>query len=480
MKLLRLVAVLAAALLPARAFSAAAVERIAPSAVGAPFAASLAAPSLAGPAFFAPSFAPALTPTLAAPVVGWASSPSAAPLPAISAVPAALPAAAPALEPTPAAEDAPAARDAAPAAAAPRGVAPKLSLLMERLRAALTGDKRDDLPDEGDFVTIGKAGQNLSLTAGDAKLEAALPLIGKLSRFTRDAALVEVAMRAGRGGLVLEIPFDYGALTKLSPRDLRGAVRDMRLAIAAATEFAPGETVRVRDEADGTIRRATFVGLSRAGGSKKYELRDPDGAARFSPIRLVYKDATGPLAPNTLSFAGKENELWPALTPRRGGELEEFLDGAAWLTSHPDFRAAPHDERVRLLSSYLSAFMRPGEEAALVEMMGLGFPELLKIGVGVCRHFSTLMVAALRESGYDAKLMMRVPEGWTTGHAWVEVEAPSRREEDRLVVDLMNDRVLTWPQALEAAKAAENSLAAIFYTSTERREHPSTVPAAAR
>jgi len=160
---------------------------------------------------------------------------------------------------------------------------------------------------------------------------------------------------------------------------------------------------------------------------------------------------------------------------RRGDALEDFLDGAAWLSSHPEFRAASHPERWRMLAGYLRAVMRPAEEAAMAEMLDLGFPELLTHGIGVCRHLSSLLAAALRESGYEARVMTRVP-GQGTGHAWVEVESPSGKEEDRWIIDPMNDRAMSWPEAQAMARESEKSLAAIYYVSPDRSER---APAAA-
>ena len=454
-------AVVLAVLLPPPAFTAALVSRL-PSSSPLPVSAPVSAP-ISAPAFATPPVEPAATglpPALA-------SSPQAI--------------AAAALAPTPAPDIAAAPATVVGDARRPESAAPRaptsVAALMERMSRALIGERREH-PDVGDLVLVGQTGQSLSLMINKNEVRVPLPTLGRLQSYGDDAPNVNVPIRYGRTAMLLGLPLAYSMLSTVHPQNLRAAAREIRLEVAAATAFAPGETVRVRDEATGEIRRAAFVGLRRDEGGK-YELRDPDGATRVSSTRLVYKDAVGPLPPQTPAMPADESKLlWPEMRTHRGDALEDFLDGAAWLSSHPEFRAAPHPERWRMLGAYLRALMRPAEEAALGEMLGLGFPELLTYGLGMCRHFSSLIVAALRESGYEARVMMRVlPGDLGSGHAWVEVESPSRREEDRWMIDLMNDHVISWVEAQAMARQSEKSMAAIFYASPERREHAPTAAA---
>ena len=149
----------------------------------------------------------------------------------------------------------------------------------------LNFDQRASELRAGDSIVVGHSGQMYSVTQGDLRLDAPLPLLARIvdPYENRPSARMPVAHRNGIG--ILELRLERKSFQKIYPRNVFGAIYDFDLAIAPHITFEPGETVRVRDERTGRILRADFVGRP---SRQKYELRDTDGGVRLSPIRLVY------------------------------------------------------------------------------------------------------------------------------------------------------------------------------------------------
>lgn len=386
-------------------------------------AAPLALLPLTGPSGVAAR--PALDPAASAMPVSRASAPAAHATPRIPAAPVA---------------GAPAPLEGKPAHPALES----LESLLTRLKVALDSALEPEVLRSGDLAFLGEPGQVLKVNSLDAS--SSLPTLVRVEDADAQNPMIRIPLERADGSLI--------QVSIRRPRkDLRGAPRrpvdsalcDLRLAISHQTTFEPGETVRVRDETTGLLQRMVLVGLFVSGNkTKKFEVRDAAGRSRLTPMRLVYKDV-GVGEPFTSRIPEQPRMLWAPFEPRRGGTLENFLDGAAWLGSHPEFLAASHEQRWETLARYVGAVMRPGMEARFAERLGLGFPELLKLGVGVCRHLATLTAAVLREAGYDARIVI-LTKG-REGHAWVEVHAPAGSVGESWIIDLMKSVIISASQA---------------------------------
>ena len=280
------------------------------------------------------------------------------------------------------------------------------------------------------------------------------------------------------GGPDARVGFSGIAGTALVPRsrlaalgDSRGngAARALRPLTSGSLAFAPGEPVRLRDEATGRVRDGRFLEHADLGKrGKKYSVEDESGARVLLPRRLVYRKP-GEAPARTPDFLVDTRRFsWAAFEPRRGGMTELFLDAAARFTSEPGFLTLADRHRLMFLTDFVRAVLRPDSAAAHAEFFGLRtFDGVISAGIGVCRHLATLLAAALSEAGYKADVALYAPRDGKDGHAWVEVAG---RDGKAIVVDPMLELVTP----LERAEHSFSPHAA-WYVSPER-EHVPTKP----
>jgi hypothetical protein len=372
---------------------------------------------------------------------------------------------------------------------APRGRPERSSLRSLESLVVLLKARLDATPDPaafspGDVAILGAKSQAVSVTIRGETLSGRLPTLVRIhdASSSGEPAIDLPLSRSNGRGAVLTMGEPPEKLRFAPLRPVEKAVSELRAEILPRLSFKKGELVRVRDMSTGRIERMTYMGrhrsirdLFREVEERGLLVRDTNGETWSAPRRVVFKDA-GVGEPITFGLAARPQFTWaPFENP--AGVIRSFLDGAAWLGSHPEFLAAPHEQRWKALAGYINAVMRPGNVAQKAEFLDLGFPELLRLGVGVCRHSATLMTAVLREAGYDARIMSRFEK--TDGRAWTEVRGPclpagrpQGSSVETWIFDLTNEKILSWTEAEAQAAASADSMAARWYVHPGRAEYP--------
>jgi hypothetical protein len=316
-----------------------------------------------------------------------------------------------------------------------------------------------------DIALLGRPGQTLVDRNNKARQPIDLPTLVRIEDNAPSDPIVRVPVLSSRGELVedtISVPRDM--LRPVEYRPIRAAMRELTRTISEQTSFEPGETVRVRNKLTGMMERATFVRENSCG---EHEVCNPAGQSLLMGPKFVHKD-TGAGTPSTLRIAARKIVNWASFEPSHGTILEAFLDGGAWLSSHPEFLAASHEERWRILGRYTLLAMRPDMAAASAEGLYIGFYDLLQFGIGVCRHLSTLGTAVLREAGYDTRIMVR--DERPAGHAWIEVRAPANSNSQPTAMDLTNNFIGDWRDVERFAHDNPSSPPARWYNHPERYE----------
>ena len=338
-----------------------------------------------------------------------------------------------------------------------------LDAVLSRTEASLR--EREGLL-SGEFVRIeGNPGMRLQAEYwGQWTVEVPLPTLGRYSgEGDGDSARVEVYTKFG--WVEVQVPRD--ALTPLPvghAASFRHGLGEMKL---PKLSFAPGERVRYRDERSGLMKTGVFLGME----SGKYVLQDSGGEKLLIPMRLVYRWTGGEERPFTPRFRiDRSRTLWPEFEVARGTLLELFLDKAALLSSHPEFLSSGTEGRFQLLMRLVRMLVPPDLELGeSIEPAGLHtFDDILAAGVGVCRHLSTLLAAALIEAGYRVRLMTLIPRGSHLGHAWLEVEEGG----ETYVLDPTYGFIGTLARVRELALQGADTLAARWFLREERRATP--------
>lgn len=328
---------------------------------------------------------------------------------------------------------------------------------------------------DGDSVTIGTAGQaqahfEVLATGKTLTLSGrALPYLGKFIGLQDGMAVVRVVTPEFKS---LDVLVEASDMALAGGRSRESAEAKLRLANSIALEFRRGETVRFRG-ADFQMHEGKIKTL--AGDSVTIF---SDGGEQNIPIQKVFKKINSN-APMTVNFRNGQYSRLEFSFGQADDLLEPFLNGAAKLTSLPDFQELDFRGQLEAITQYSRQFVEYESAARSAEKAGhKSYTDILACGSGVCRHLANLTGMILKEAGYASQRVAYTEPGQNIGHGWLEaVETiPGKRRffffrgrptERRWVVDPSSGSegwVGTLEEAAGIADRNPESLAARFYT----------------
>ena len=151
-----------------------------------------------------------------------------------------------------------------------------------------------------------------------------------------------------------------------------------------------------------------------------------------------------------------------------------MFDGAARITSHPDYAASTAQEKLQILTRYVERFVPWSAAGKVAEKHGLAnYNQLICSGVGVCRHNTVILATILEESGYPVRFVHHHISK-KIGHAWLEADMKLADGTTQTYVVDPSHRLGTdiFVKSLTDVKkdAHENPLSssAVYYTQTNR------------
>ncbi len=161
------------------------------------------------------------------------------------------------------------------------------------------------------------------------------------------------------------------------------------------------------------------------------------------------------------------------------GLFKDVLNGAAKLSSHPDFLALSFTEQIYALMIYENTLLPWDLSGNTVEMAGLkDYSEILCAGVGVCRHNTPLMAAILSEAGLRVRIQTRVRtieemttdhvQGQFNAHTWLEVDSPYINDAKTWILDPTHLVFKEMSEVIAAATSDPSSLDAIWWANRNR------------
>ena len=267
-----------------------------------------------------------------------------------------------------------------------------------------------------------------------------LPWIAKFIRGTKDSQIeVEFPRVADGRTLRYRLAREYvGHLPNGRAQVLRSVLSCVP---TTPTLFAPGDEVRFRD-AGGLMREGRFPCRARAGE--------------------VFSKWTTGLA-NSISFdSGQLKSTLPHSIPlgRPCKFLREYLNAAAHLSSHPEFREVSFERRLNILMQFQNIVLPYTQASDTLEVTGVQtLSEVLCAGSGMCRHNTPLIAAVMSEAGLDVRVVHRIAEpgefaelgGTHYAHVWIEV---TDAEGGTFIVDPSNAKVRSVDEA--RAEAGKN------------------------
>ena len=362
------------------------------------------------------------------------------------------------------------AAEGGPAATDNRGLADILDELRTELARKLPQADNDFYRSQGqEYVKIASPGmeramyQSADIDRAGRQVSVPLPLFGQYQgRLDEKHDVVRLDMGSA---------IEYVAVPREQVTTLRGPYGHIRVSQAldvltrGRLEFARGEKIRFRDEKTGLMRAGVYEEVVKLGKKgKKAAVLDEAGVRLLLPKNLVYKWTGG--SPTTPLYNVEGHGMWAPFKPERGTLTGSFLHAAARLTSHPQFLAEGEPLRLKRVSDFVRTLVSPDMAAGYGELHGFwSFDQVLTIGLGVCRHLSTLAAAVLAEAGFNVKLAVYTAPGGNAGHAWLEIMLS---DGELAVLDPMHGTVLSWRAVEQLAQMSAKSLSSLFYVQPGR------------
>ncbi len=305
------------------------------------------------------------------------------------------------------------------------------------------------------FEISGRDGESMTFEDGFAQY------LGKFKGYgPGDKYLIEIQARGNDiNSLVLEVP--SGQVHGLAG-GTDAKVRDnLKTVLNLKFSFKTGEVVRFRNSA-GFMQSGTFL-RDRRGA---IEVRTSAGQSLIVSEEHVFKHVGG--TPRTPIYnADWINAKFAASDPL----VARFLNGAAKVTSHPDFAKLAPQEKIKLVLDYTQRNVPYKKAAVNAENAGLtSFNDLVCAGLAVCRHNSPLLATALAEAGYSVRLVQFLKKQESKGHVWLEVDLPTESgKPETYVVDPSNGQFIEpiW-KVQKAVREQPTSFEAQWYTQPGR------------
>lgn len=236
-------------------------------------------------------------------------------------------------------------------------------------------------------------------------------------------------------------------------------------------QFSLHEVVRFRD-GEGKMRQGSVVQI------KGNDLLIQIFQDRFWISNTQVFSFWGTTTPTSISVDTTRYYYEPSVHINLGqptGILKKFLDGAARLSSHPDFLSASAQTKLKILVTYQGLFLPWSLAGLSLEESGVeNFSEILCIGAGVCRHQTPLMAAILDEAGLRVRIYYRLMKLLDNiadfdGHTWLEIDYPTLNGYETFVVDPSSADVRPLREVVAVAKKNPTSSEARYLAYPKRK-----------